>query len=157
MSRNISVVALRAMFESQTDEVFLVLLAIAHPDLASPLNVVNNTQDIESGGVTYTAFPFQIKLQGETEDQITSAQLSIDNVTREIVAAIRSITSAPTVTMRIVLASQPDTVEVGPVDFVLRDVSYDAQTVSGTLGYEDRLDAHIPKDRFTPELFPGLF
>jgi len=157
LSRNVSAVAQQAVFAQETGEVFLILLEILHADLPAPIRVVNNSVSIVSGGDTYLPFPFEIDLPSDTDDVITTARLTISNVDRQIVSAVRSITTSPIATITIVLASSPDTVEVGPYEFTLSDVTYDADKVTGTLTFDDALDLRIPADRFRPSLFPGLF
>lgn len=157
MSRNVSATARLAIYAAQTDQVFLQLIEIDHEDLEDTLRFVNNTQSVVHGGNTYLPFPFRIDLPDEKEDTITNATLTIDNVDRQIVTAVRTLATAPTITWKLVLASSPDTVEAGPFEFVLRNVRYSLYTVSGELVYEDRLNLEIPKLKFTPEYFGGLF
>ena len=66
--RTLSTAARRAIFEPETDEVFLVLLTITGVGLATPLRFVNNSSDVVSAGSTYLAYPFQISLPDERED-----------------------------------------------------------------------------------------
>lgn len=61
------------------------------------------------------------------------------------------------VTLSLVMASTPDTIEAGPFTFNLREVEYDAEFVSGNLLFEDILNEPFPADSFTPARFPGLF
>ncbi|MBE0598443.1 MAG: DUF1833 family protein, partial [Desulfuromonadales bacterium] len=105
----------------------------------------------------YQPFPFDIALPADRDDQISKVTLTIDNVDRAIVRAVRELASAPTVTLEIVLASSPDVVEAGPFEFTLQDAGYDALTVSGTLGYEDILNEPFPAGAFVPAAFPGMF
>lgn len=157
MSRSLSTVAKIAIFSQETAEVFLLLLTIAHPNLSPPIRVVNNQQDITSGGDTYTAFPFEITLPDEKEESIPWMRLAIDNVDKQIVQAMRSLTSPPTITLTVVLASQPDTVEVSFTGFVLRDVTHNALVVEGSLMLEDVLNEAYSQHSFTPNLYAGLF
>ena len=157
MSRNVSLIARRAMNAQETDQVFLHLLDIDHPDLTEPIRVVNNTVAVVSEGNVYQAFPFQVDLPDEKEGQISTARLTIDAVDRSIIQVIRTISEAATISLKIILADTPDVIEAGPFDFTLRNVSYDAYRVSGTLVYEDRLDLRIPADSFDPQNFRGLF
>jgi hypothetical protein len=107
----------------------------------------------------YVPFPFDVILPDESDDAVPRVTLRIDNVDRRIVSELRSVvTNVPvTVRMTVVLASSPDTIEVGPMEFSLRDVEYTATTVEGTLLYEDVLNESFPADSFTPSRFPGLF
>lgn len=94
----------------------------------------------------------------ETEEAPPVVQLSICNVDRSIVNAVRSVSGEPiTVTMSIVLASSPDVIEAGPITFVMLDVEYDAGAVTGTLAFEgDVLNQAYPSETFNPSDYPGL-
>jgi hypothetical protein len=83
--------------------------------------------------------------------------LSIDNVDRTIVEAVRTVSSPPTASLSVVLASDPDTVEAGPFELTIREVQYDALVVTATMAVEDILNEPFPGDLFTPQNFPGLF
>ena len=157
MARSLSTAARRAILAQETDEVFLILLTIDHADLDEPIRVCSDSRNLISRGEEYLAFPFSVSLPGEHDDQLSRVQLTIDNVDRRIVEAVRTITSAPTVALEVVLASDPDTVEAGPFDFTLRDVAYDALTVQGELSYEDLLNEAYPEGTFSPADFPGIF
>ena len=157
MSRTLSTAALEAIYSQETAQVFLVLLMIDHADMSSPIRVVNNHQAITSNSQTYVPYAFEFDPPDEREGVITSAKLVIDNIDRTIVATIRGLTTAPTVTVSIVLADSPDTIEAGPLEFQLKNVSYDVETVSGDLVYNDIDTINIPGDVFNPVDFGGLF
>lgn len=155
--RSLSSTAKAGVFAQETEQVYLVLLEIAHSSLGTPIRVVNNYADVVSNGVTYSAFPFEISLPDDTDEKMPNVMLSIDNVDRVIVNAIRSITGPPTITISVVLASSPSTIEAGPYSMTLREASYDAATVTGSLAVEDMLNEPYPSDLMTPANFPGLF
>lgn len=159
MPRPLSSVAKQAIFAQQTGEVFVVLLELEHPNFAGIIRVCSNDLPIASRGNTYVPFPFEIILPDESEDSAPRVTLRIDNVDRRIVSELRSVVSTVPVTIRlfIVLASSPDTLEVGPMEFSLRDVEFTATTVEGTLLYEDVLNESFPADSFSPARFPALF
>ena len=157
MSRPLSATAQLAAYSQETSEVFLILLEIDHADLAVPIRVVNNSVDIVSNLETYTAYPFQINPPAEREGKVTNAQLTIDNVTQELTIAFRSLTSPPPITMSVILADSPDVVELGPLEFIVREITYNSQTIQAELVYEDRLDIEVPGLSYTPQYFPGLF
>ena len=48
-------------------------------------------------------------------------------------------------------------VEAGPYWFMLRDITYDAMTISGEMAWEDVLNQEFPGDTLTPATAPGLF
>lgn len=153
----------RAIFKPETDEVFLYLLTITHPDLDGPLRFVANSEDIVSRGETYTAFPFTINFPGGGDDQVPSAQVSISPVSdpanpdTDIVLILRNLGSAPKLSLETVLASQPDIVEQSALDLTLTTVDFESQTISGTLSYEDILNEPYPGDSYNPATWPGVF
>ncbi len=157
MSRDITLTAKQAIFSQESSEVFLILLTIDHVDLADPIRVVRNTKNIDSRGDTYVGLPFDVDMPEERDDRLGHVTLTIDNVDRKIVTAIRSLTSAPSVTMEIILASDLNTLEAGPFPFTLRDTEWDSLTVTGVLSFEDVLNEPYPGDSFTPATHPGLF
>lgn len=157
MSRDVSLSLRAAVNAPETDEVFLVLLTVDHAGLAQPIRVTSDAVDTMSRGETFVAFPFELTLPEDGEDRPPRARLRIDNVDRQIVKAVRSIASAPTVLMEIVRAAEPDTVEAVFPDFRLRDVIYDALTVEGELTLESFLAEPYPAATFSPADFPGLF
>ena len=154
--RSLSPLALQSGFESQTDEVFLVLLEIAHPNITDTIRVVNNNEDITSNGKLFVAYPFEIELPSEDAEQPPLARLRIDNVDRMIVATVRNISTPPTVTIRVVLASQPDTIELLFEGLTMRNATYDAASVSAELVFEQILVEPVAT-LMTPGMFPGLF
>lgn len=157
MARYLTAGAIAAALARETDEVFLVLLTLDHVSLESPIRVVANTESIVSNGLTYVAYPFEFVLPGDVADQTPQAQLSIDNVDRVIIEALRPLTSAPRVAVQVVLASAPDDVQLEVSDLVLRDVDFDVSTVTGVLAWEDPFERKFPKGKYTPSRAPGLF
>jgi len=145
------------LLKQETGEAFLVLLTIDHDDLTAPIRVVNNHENITSNGNEFIAFPFEIELPGAGGDSLPEVTLRIDNVDRQIVQAIRSISGPPTVTLEVIMASTPNTIEAGPYEFTLRDATYDALTVEGRLQFQDILNEPYPADSFGPSGFQGLF
>jgi hypothetical protein len=134
-------------------EVYAMYLA----SLFTPIRVVNNTRPVVSEGKQYVAFPFQIQLPDERDDRVTGVTLRIDNVDRSIVTALRQVTTELSVSLSVVLDSDPDVVEVGPYLFSLKRANYDANAVSGELEYEDILREPMPGHTFTPSFFPAIF
>ena len=157
MSRNTSLTFRQAVYGEETGEAFIILLTLSNPGLSQPIRVSNDSVDTVSNGNTYVAFPFQIELPDDTDEGPPTARLTIDNVSREIVQAVRTVSSAVDVEISIVLSSDPDTVEASFPDFQLRDVSYNVLTVEGRLNIESFAQEPYPAGRFDPARFPGLF
>lgn len=160
MARPLSTVLHTAMNAQQTGEVLLAICSITHASILNgPLRVVNNLVDFVSNGNTYTAFPFQITLPEDADEGRPRLRLVLDNVDRSIITAIRSIppSTPPTVQVDLVLASQPNTVEVSFPNLTLRNVDYDVFVVEGDLALDEDDREPFPSMSFTPQLFVGLF
>ncbi|CAB4130462.1 Domain of unknown function DUF1833 [uncultured Caudovirales phage] len=156
MSRAFSSNATASLHSQETGEVWLVLLTLSHADLGTPIRVVNNNEDITSRGNLFQSFPFDIVLPGQDADSPAKAVLRFDNVDRTAITAIRSLTSAPSIALEIVLASSPDTVELSFPGLTLRNVNYDASQIEGELYFEALYTEPITLT-MTPSRFPGLF
>jgi hypothetical protein len=142
---------------AQTNEVVLTFLSLSHPDLSAPLYVVNNNVAIVKDGVTFAPFPFAISLPADTDGNIGNASLTIDAVDLSIITALKSIDTAPTVSLVVALASDPQVTELDLGEFTWKEISYNEQTVSGELTYSDTLDLLVPSIVIDPVDLPGSF
>ena len=134
----------------------LILLTIAHASLSESIKVVNDKQNIISNGLEYIGFPFEIILPDSKEDSQPSAKLTINNVSREIGVAIRSISTPPSVTITIIRQETPNVVEAQFVGMRLNNVKYDVLTVSADLQFEDLTREEFPALKFSPSIFKGI-
>jgi Domain of unknown function (DUF1833) len=156
MPRRISPTLLRAIAAQESDEVLVVLLTLSHPSIDEPLRVCNDSQDVVSRGETFLSLPFIVTMPDDSPTSVPQVNITLDAIDRSFIQAIRSIDSAPSLLMELVLASDPDSVEMD-WDFVLRNVEYDAFSITGTLSYEQILDEPYPGDEVTPSTLPGVF
>jgi hypothetical protein len=138
------------------DDPFLVLLTFSGSELPTPIRVVRNREDIVSRGNTFSAYPFQISLPSD-DDQEAQAKVTIANVSRRIGKALEALITPPDCLIEIVLASTPDTVERAWDMFSLTQASWDAFRVTGTIQVLGFWDEPWPYKRITPKGFPGLF
>jgi hypothetical protein len=157
MPRSVSLTAMQGAMAQETDEVYLVIMEIDHPSFGTPLRFVNNTVDITSNSNLYTAFPFEAIMPDDKEESEPTAQIRIDNVSRELIDEIRTISEPPTMTLSVILASTPNTIEWGPLEFQTRSVTYDASTITFTLGYSTFISEPFPYRTFDTISFPGMF
>ena len=157
MTRTVSGGSRSALFAPQSGDAFIVLLTFAHGDLAAPLRVCSNDQDVISRGDLFVAYPFDLTLPDDSEVRAPRARLVIDNVDRQIVATLRALASSPVLTLEVVRAAEPDVVEAVFHDFRLRNVRYDSQVVEADLTIEDFTAEPFPAGSFTPSQFPGIF
>ena len=157
MSRSVSSEFKSTVFGSQTEEAYLVLIKVDHESMDAPIRVTSNGVVTVSNGESFQPYPFTLALPDDTERPFSRGRLTIENVSQTIIESIRSISTALLITIQIVLASDLDTVEVEYPDFELTDISYDAQTISGSLNIESFVEEPFPGDSFIPSYFPGLF
>lgn len=140
-----------------TDEGFIVLITIDHDRLDYPIRLNTSGENQVSGGYVFLACPIQVTLSEDSEDRPPQAKLVMDNIDRTIIAALRNITTPPTVTLQIVKASDLNTVEAEFADFEMRTVTYNSLTIEGTLTLEALFSEPAAQHSFTPNYFPGLF
>jgi hypothetical protein len=168
MSRSVSQAALSDLYARVSESAFLPFLHIDHVDLAAPIRLVYNTANVERTGqggedpdgtstVTYQHFPFDVNPPPQEPDQLSEVDLSVSNVDRRIVHAVRSLDSAPEVTFFMVRGGDPNTIEAGPWAFSLKDTRWDQIQVRGRLGFPEILDEPFPAHTYNPIDFPGLF
>ena len=157
MSRAVSSLTRQALYAAETGEAFLILLTLGHASLTQPIRVTSDAVTTASRGNDFAPFPFDLLLPDDQDNRSPRARLVIDNVDRQIVEAVRSLSSAPAVLIEIIRAAAPDTVEAQFVDFKLTNVAYDAQRVEGFLTIEDFTAEPFPAATFSPGAFPALF
>lgn len=157
MPRILSPQASRAVLAQETGEVFLCCLQIYGPGLDT-LYIVNNSVAITRGVTVFQPYPFEAVLPDDTDTASPMVTLRLDNVDRQITEAIRNYEGIPKCRLEVILASDPEHVEVGPFDFAITSVEYDALSITATLGYEeDFLNQQVPCKKYLPSNSPGLF
>lgn len=156
--RQLSQAALQAVLSQDTPEVFIPILKITHPNLATPILLAYNTETMHRADGDYLPYPFEINIPESSDNEAPTVNLTVDNTDLSVNDAIRSLTGMPTVTFSVVLASSPDTVEVGPFALSLQNAQATAQTISGTLGFELGIFSQAaPSQTYIPVSSPGLF
>lgn len=155
MPRNLSENAVKEINALETGEAFLFLLTITHD--SGVIRVVNNNEDVISNGQIFTAYAFEVTLASQDSDSPPLATISFDNVDRMLVDVIRSAAAAPMCNLDLVLSSAPNIIEMSVPDLALRDITYGADKISGTLYVGDILNQRYPADTMTPSSYGGLF
>lgn len=155
--RQLSEAAVEAMTAPESAAVFLTLLTIK-VDGEPVLRLVDDKTEITSGGETFTPCAFTAVLPGQSADGNKSCKLQIDNSDVMIYKAIKSaIGKKITCDVAVILSASPDVYEQGPLEFVLRNVSVNAQAVSADLYDGYMSDRNFSAFTYSPEDFPGLF
>lgn len=158
MARSLSAALRREMMAAESGTAAVLLLTITHASLAVPIRVTNAGQTVTSRGDDFLHCPFDITLPRASDDAPPTVRLDICGVDRQMIQAVRLIDGERArVALELVHSEDFDVVEIGPLEFDLLDVTYDALVVSGNIGYEDLLNEKFPKDIFGPTTTPGIF
>ena len=125
------------------------------------LYFADNTENIVSsvsGEVkTYSRSRFEIALPDDTEEGTPKASLTFEAADLTVVRALRSTDEPLTVDIWMVLGSNPNYIEFGPVNYQSTAIDISDSSVKIDLEVEPVLQVKVPRDRFTPNTFPGLF
>lgn len=145
------------LLQEVSDDPFLMLIVLEHPDFPETVRLVNNTSDITSRGNTYTAFPMKMVLPPDDGESERLVNLEIDNTGLDLITLFRSITTPIEAKVEMILASDPDEVQMDVGEMLVRDITYDANKISAKLIMDDFLNTEIFSERYTPTNFRGLF
>jgi hypothetical protein len=157
MSNTLTNQLLAQMFGQVSDDPFLMLVTVSHTQFPTPLYLVNNTVDIVSRGITYQAFPMEITLPQDDGETTREVSIVFDNVSLFLINELRSVTSPMDVKIEMLLASDPNTVQLSLEELKLRSVTYDKQKVSAKLYMDSFLNVELTSEKYSPTLYPGLF
>lgn len=159
--------ALKAIFSPDSDDTLVVLLTFSGSGIETTRIADNYTQrlsetasdivyGLKSRGNNFWFLPFNFTLPTE-DDAAPRCRITINDATRQLIPLIRSINQSITVKIEIVLKSDPDTVEVDFGNFLMGNITYNADTIIGELTVESLALEPFPAHSFTPSYFPGLF
>lgn len=167
MSRTLSLTLRTAVNAEHTGEVVVFLLTVEHTSLVDPLRFSSDpTERLDddplvygttSRGEEYTFLPMSVVMPEDSAEAPPAMRIVLDNVSRELIPLLRSISTPPQVTVELVLASAPDSVEVTWPEFDLVNITYDAQQISADLAITSFATEPYPAGTFSPAHFPGLF
>ncbi len=141
---------------TSSEVAWLYLLTIktkGNPDLC----LVNNNEQVISNGITYEPFPFSLNLPSDNGESQPKVTLTISNISDEIIKAIRAQATAPELKVQLVTSAFPDIVEK-ELDFLqLKNVNYDAMSVTAELQVTNILSLGFPAEKYDPIHYPALF
>lgn len=157
---------------AQADQVVFHTIELRHPDFLAPIRVVHGFQSIGAkleasapadpgATVSWVAYPFDFSRPEVSPDGVPQITLTIDNVSREIVANLElalGSTNAITITYREYLA---ESLLVGPqnnppLTMELLSCSATPFQVTATAGFTNLMNRRFPTVEYSAETFPGL-
>lgn len=153
----LTVAALASMAAQETDEVWLMLLELSGSTMASPIYLVNNTENITHQGNVYVAAHFEIGLLQQSDTELPRVTVRIPNVDLQIIGELRALGESPDVLLTVIIASEPDIAQYGPITMGFRDANYDEVMIEGNLATDNLLAEPCSSYSMTPTWFPGLF
>ncbi|WEO73769.1 hypothetical protein [Agrobacterium vitis] len=172
--RRVSLNARLAMEMGMTDEVYVALFYITHPDLDEPVRLsTDNTERLSDEPLMYgtrsswmdsntSSEPFYFVLAStilpsDLDDAPTSGNLVLENVDNDIAKVLRSFTTLATIHMAVVLASSPDYIEIEYRNMQIVSADLTAGEVTLSFSRQDIEEEKSPGGRMTRSQFPGLF
>ena len=162
MARDLPDAVVQDMLKANPEFVYLTLIKVEHGQLADPLYLVNNTENITSSVIDpsteHLAFPFEFVLPGDSADEpIGQATIEFANIDLRLVNIARAVTEEPDFTFAVVASTDYNSAVVKPTKMKLTDFSWTQETVSGTISPTDLLHTTAPNKSWTPYVSPGLF
>lgn len=146
-----------AAYRTSTDKVFLFFIVFTSEGLDEPVRFVGSKEDYTVGGQDYIGYPFEISLPSDDGETISSVSLSIGNVRRELTQAIRSISETIYIEYWVALADDPETIQEGPFEMTLLEVTINALTITGSISTEALMGQGTCDYIMNPVTMPGLF
>lgn len=150
----------RALLPPDCEEVGISLLDITSASLGTTYHICDNNEDIVSNGVTYSAWAFELAFCDETEGEIPSHSIVIDNTNPEIFRAIRSASARDRIeiTHKFVIASDPDTNQLmRPIKYQVADIEVDEVSIVANLILAVVANENFPAHSWLPSWAPALF
>jgi len=154
--RQLSNALLGELYASESSDPFLMLMTLTHASF-STIYLVNNIVDVTSNGNLHIAFPMEITIPADDGQSSREASIVFDNVSLDIIEQMRSVSTPMLAKIEMVLASDPDNVEISFEELKVSNITYDAQTIKASLFLDDFLNTELTSEKYTPTIYPGLF
>ncbi len=138
----------------------VIALQITHPDITTPIRVVNDARDHVIGGENYIALTFGARLADDVEGQVPRAELVMDNVGAALTQWIEASGGGAGAAVRMMSVSVSGagatTVEWA-LDLDIVGMTVTHHQVTARLGFDPVLHRPAVQIRHDPSHSPGLF
>lgn len=163
--------AIKEAYASATPDPVYITVELRHPNLSQPIRVVcdhvdlvatlEDTAPVNAGqSVTFQPYAFDLKKPEVTPAGVPTAELVIDNVSREIVAAIEEVLYSQTTvkaTFREYVASDLTGPQNDPpMHMDVLSITADVFQVKATLGFANMQNKKFPTLAYEADTFPSL-
>ena len=157
MANDISNLLKQELFGQTSNDPLLSLFELSHPSFDETIYLVNNAEDVVSNTITYTSFPLTLAMPSDDGESNRQVSISFDNVSLSLVEEFRKVTTPIDCIIRVVLASNPDNIQIEFLDLKLVSVSITSSIITARLIMDDFLHVELTSEKYTPQNFPGLF
>lgn len=166
MSNSIPAGPLADFFAPQMGDEPVFLLTLQHPDFPTVARISTSGTRVSdspliyefvSDGETYTFAPVGVKSPDDIDERGPVAQLVVENVSRDLVAFARSVTTRGTCAIQLVDATDHDLVIRDWPEFDIMRCGYNANTITFELGLDALNAVAYPADTMGPSTFGAIF
>lgn len=146
-------------------------LEIRHSALATPIRVVRDFVDLDatleatapadpSTEVTFLGYAFEVVPPAVDSGGTPQLIIEIDNVSRDILAAIETAMATPAL-MNVIYRAFLSTDLSGPqndppMDLTIFEINATPMRIRAVAGFPDIINKRFPANDYTAETFPGL-
>lgn len=148
--------AIASMNAQETDEVWLPMVVLTHPDWDGAVRMVRNNEDVVHLGETFQAADFSISLPDEEEGVLPIVRWQFNNINLELIELVRSVVGPIKGFVFYVLASEPDDYVIEPITLELRAIPYNDRILSGQMVVEPVIHQMLGSRRMDNVNAPGL-
>lgn len=120
-------------------------------------NIIPIDSSVSGQIKTYQPSSFKMSLGEDKSDTKGEVTANFDPGDFRLITKLREVEKRPQINLWLILSSTPNIIEQGPMNFEVKDFTSNKTVVSVKLEVEPILDEPIPAQKFTPQLFPGLW
>jgi hypothetical protein len=146
----------KAVTDLTTKKVVLTLITLSHPNWGS-LYMVDNVTPITSNYQLYTPYGFSFTPPTTGQSGDPSTRLEIEDVDRILTSKFKDLFSDATISVSIILADNPNYVEMGPYIFSVVQEDASGSNLTLTLKNHTVLGNNLTGFNMDSTYFPGLF
>ena len=167
MPRVVSLNARAAFNAQETGDVPTTLVTITHAALPVPVRLSSDPTlrlssdplkyGTRSQGQVYEFVLMSAVLPDDREDTPATVQLALENVSSDMTSLVRASIEPATIDFAMVMASEPDIIEMRWTGLCAMRTTYDASQIMIEVSREAILGEPWPAHRMTQARFPGLF
>ena len=171
--RRVSLNARQAQDAVSTEEIYVALFEITHPDLEEVIRLSTDPGERFSTdpliyctrstwrGANPVTEPWlwtiaSALLPSDLDDAPASASIVLENLDSDMVEICRSVISPPSIYMAVVLADSPDVIEAEFLDLQILAADIDAGSITLSISRDEIEAEPFPSGRMTRDRFPGL-